>query len=610
MWITGSFGAAVRPACGRALWHGPHPLWQVGSLDGAACRSVQDEQRGIRLAVIGHCYATTAQLAQGLEAVAAHEWRQLTWWPGSYIVAASDGATATVLTDVAGTRPIYFTRHGSGWVWATTAKPLAELTGASIDSLALVKRLVFSTVPEITGTATAFGGVYRLPGGCLLRLYRNNGGNYQANWHRYEPEDETTTFAEAATRLRDALTTAIHARVDAAEHITADFSGGLDSTSIALLAARRTNRPLVAITHDDPASVNDDMPFARRAATTEPNIRHVTAPGEADHVFFDRMNQAPITDQPFSDAARWAMRTGLHRLITEHGSDIHFTGSGGDTLLSASPFYLADLVRPGRLSELRRHCLARARLRHLPTASVLAAAARLSRTTYAQALRQAAAAIAHPQRTAKGTRQRLRLHWCAAAELAAWLTPTARQQMAATIFDAADRIPSDLPTSRHRAWAEVREFGTYQAELTAQLHYVGIRAHAPFLDNTVVRACMAIDISERMSPIRQKPLLGAALRGLVPDFILDRTTKGAYDANAFTGIARNAPHLRDLIEDSYLADAGLIDTRLVGAELRRLVAGAPGRLASLESFITAELWIRQHQATPPARTWTQEPVHA
>ncbi len=605
MWITGSVGCSVAPTDGLPLWRGKRPLWIIGDLPDGACRVVHDDASSRRLAVVGSCYATDSELRQGLDAVRRGDWPDLTTWPGSYWVIANDGQRTVVITDIAGTRPVYYTLHQNGLVWASSATPLAELTGAQIDHQALVARMVCPTVSEVAGTATVFTGIDRLPGGHVLHAAA------QPRIECYEPQPREAAFGEAAEALREALVTAVERRAISVERVSADFSGGLDSTSIALLAAR-AGHEVFAVTRDDPTSRKDDVLFAERAAACDPLIRHVVVGGDDEALFFDRMDAAPRTDQPYTDAARWSLRHSYHRHVLAYGSQLHFTGSGGDTLLCASPSYLADLVKAGRFGLLLRHAVARARLRHVSVQSVLTAGVRLSHISYPQALRRLAADVQHPRRRWVHPSASRQLHWCGFSSFAAWLTADARDQLAQVVLLTAERVDLDsVPISTHRAWCELRKFGAYQAELTAALHATGLHAHAPFLDNAVVRACMSIPVHQRQSTTRQKPLLGAALRGLVPDFLLQRRTKGAYDGNAYAGIRRNAAQLHHMLADSQLVRAGIVDHDAVRRDLDRLIAGAPGRLASLETFVTTELWLAQCSGMPQERTWRkEEPAHA
>jgi asparagine synthase (glutamine-hydrolysing) len=541
------------------------------------------------LAVVGNCYADDQQLRHGLGAVRSGQWSRLTQWPGSYWAVADDGCLSVVITDVAGTRAVYFAVVQGRTHWSTSARALAHRVGATVDHASITARLVCPTVPEITENTTAFAGIRRLPGCHALVIDRQG----RHSIHEYE-QPGTLGFTEAASELRAALVTAVTSRARAAGKLTADFSGGLDSTSLALLATDTARCDAFAVTDADATSNNEDVVYARRAAEGRPRLHHVLVNDPAG-LFFAGLPDAPPTDQPFPDAARWRMRAAYQRPCVEHGSDVHLTGSGADTLLAAAPSYLADLARSGELSVLIHHSLARARLRHQPVYAVVAAGARLSRTTHATALRHLARDLAtdpaehRPEPPA-------RLHWMRASGLRAWLTPEARRYLSALAVTAGERctVPPHL-TSSHRAWAELREFGTYEAELRNQAHALGLPHHAPYLDNAVVRAAMAVPVTARASITRQKPLLGAALHGLVPGWLLERRTKGAYDGNAYSGIRRHTTVLRELLADSELVTEGWVDADAVRNELDRLAVGVPGRLAAFESLIATELWLRQHR---------------
>lgn len=574
------------PGNGRELWNGDRPVWLAGDQPRLVVRHVRDRER--RLAVAGACYASDRELEDGLDAVRRADWRALTTWPGSYWVIADDGRRTIVLTDVAGTRPIYVANDHGVTVWSTRAVPLASQTGAGFDYRALAARLVCPTVREITGTISCFAGIDRVPGGHLLCVDANG-----ARVTPYEPYPAPTSPDETAQALRHALITAIRTRVAAAARPSADFSGGLDSTSLALLATRLGGRPLLGITYDDPNSPSDDLTYARRAAATEPLIRHVIATGEA--LFFDRLGAAPSTDQPCADAARWAMRNTYYRVAAEQGSDLHLTGSGGDMLLCAPPSYLADLAARGETRRLFRHATARARIRHLPVHTVLFAAVRLSRQSYPAAIRRLAGQIRNPAPVRPSA-----LHWCGRASFGAWLTAAARTQLADALIEVAESQKPAVDPLVHQAWNELDEFGAYQAELAIQQEAAGLTPHAPFLDNAVVRAVMAAPIAGRQAITTQKPLLGAALRGLVPAFLLDRPTKGAYDGNAFAGLRRNADRLRALVNDAHLVRAGVLDLAAVRTDLDKLLVAGTGPFASLESLVTTEMWLADHTALKPS----------
>jgi asparagine synthase (glutamine-hydrolysing) len=598
MWIGGSAGQAFMPAERGMLWGFPRPAWTAGNTGAGGLRTVISAVSGCRLAVAGDCYATATELNAGLDAVGRGDWRALTRWPGSYWALCDDGRESVVLTDVAGTRPVYFTQHQGGIAWATQAAPLADLAGGGPDYQALTAWMTCPAVPEASPGGTTFTGVRRLPGGHALHL----NGNGRARVTPYEPEDARQPFEDAAKALREALMTTVSMRAAHARRLSSDFSGGLDSTTLALLATR-AGYPVFAITHGDPAIMNDDVEYARCLAAGEDLLTHVVA--ASGSLFFDNLDAVPATDQPLADTVRWAVRVGFRRPVREYGSDAHLSGSGGDTILSGGPQALACLVRgaPGRSAEFVRLAAARARLRQLPVHAVIRSALALSRMSYERALDQLADEIRHPAARPPG---RAAMSWCGHGRMAAWLTPDAREQLAVAITASAPHAGSADPAQR-TAWNELREYGTYQAELDAQARAGGIPAHAPMLDNAVVRAAMSIPVYMRLSGTVQKPLLNAAFSGILPSLLLRRPTKGGYDSSGYAGVQANAAQLTAIATGSRLAGAGIIDPQPVREQIARLAAGAPGRIASLEAFIAAELWLGW-QARRPRVRWQEGAV--
>ncbi|GAB4085946.1 lasso peptide isopeptide bond-forming cyclase [Myceligenerans cantabricum] len=593
VWLAGASTSIQGPYDARLLWGGPRPVWAVDEPQRSAVTARTVEDGTYRLGVVGDVWLTGDEMAHGLALVRQGDWRALTRWAGSYWVVADNGTRTIVLTDLCGQRPVYYAQLGKAAVWATQAKPLAALVGAPVDHSAILRRLVTPTLGDLVGAETTFTGVTRVPGGHALTVTAGS-----SRIDRYEPETQDATFPEATTMLRDALTTAVDIRAASSfGPLTADFSGGLDSTTVALLAAQ-AGQDVLGVTLADRLSPNDDVPYAVLAATAEPRITHHVVSPDPTPAFFDDLLDAPATDQPHSDAARWARKWSYQRHATAAGSTLHLTGSGGDLLLAAPATCLADLAARGSHLALWRAAIARARLRHHPVYRVMQTAHRLSRQSYSAALQELSQTIRSAERSSLPRRQPA---WFTPTGVAAWLTRDARHDLSAAIADLAEQSRDAVePLSGRRAWGEVREFGTYQAELNAQAGSLGLRLQAPFLDNEVVRACMALPVHLHNDPHRQKPLLAAALRGLAPDVVLDRRTKGVYGAAGYIGVARNIDAIRSLVETSELVATGLLDGTALAHDLTLAAAGIPTRFAALESVVTTELWLSQHR--PDART--------
>ncbi|WP_217650020.1 asparagine synthase-related protein, partial [Streptomyces sp. CC77] len=144
--------------------------------------------------------------------------------------------------------------------------------------------------------------------------------------------------------------------------------------------------------------------------------------------------------------------------------------------------------------------------------------------------------------------------------------------------------------TRHAADHRVLE---QAAEIRSQ------RLHAPFLDNQVVRACRDLPESLRVRPGARAAILRAVLAGsglphLPPGWGAPSHAPSA--AAAHTGLRAALPHLLALFDAPLLADAGLIEARIVRQALRDTAArdtAAADALDGLADLISTELWLRR-----------------
>ncbi|KAB7850139.1 albusnodin/ikarugamycin family macrolactam cyclase [Streptomyces mobaraensis] len=602
-WSAGWYGTARsnrRPAGGREVpgldctWACGWPAERISAVgDGWAA-----------LAVIGECGADEAQLRDALPVVRAKGWRALTRWPGSYLVIARSGETLAVIGDLSGQHPVYYRTEAAGTWWSTAASALAALDEAPIDVPALAAQLAFGQ-PDVLAGRSLFRDVRRVPGGYLLLL-----GPDGTRVERYEPVSyPPVDLREQAPLVRAALTEAVAARIDD-RPVSADLAG-LDSTTLACLAAQRG--PVAAVTFADDRLRDDDYAFAARTAATVPGLTHHPVPGSEGTVYYaglDDLSVLPVTDAPNAYVVTASIkRAVLDTVVEQHpGRGVHFTGAAGDAVLSAPSSYLSDLLRERRHRRAWRHALAHARLRHTSAFHVLARARPASQVDLAGAWRQTAAELRAPARDWIPQAQRP-LAWTPLLASADWMTHSVRLMLASAVEEAAGSL-IDAP-ARLAEWSDRQDLARVGADTagwrTLALAGHGIELAAPFLDNEVIRACLAVPADERGAPGAYKPLLGAAFADsrVLPNFVLARTTKGGFNALAYAGLRDNAPVLRELLgPSSQLASLGLITEKPVADVLTRAAVGQPTAQGALHLVVAAEVWLRQHSNAPAS--WWEE----
>lgn len=596
-WSAGWYGTRGpdwRPRGGRAV-PGLHNSWTAGWSAGRV-RAVGD--RAVSLAVIGVCGADAGQLHDALPVVRAHNWRALTRWPGSYLAIARSGETLAVIGDLAGQHPVYWRTDSAGTWWSTSASALADIDGAPVDPAALAAHLALAQ-PDVLGTRSLFRTVQRVPTGHLLLL--TSGG---ASAVRYEPADYIPVgLRHAGPSVRAALAEAVDVRLDG-RPVSSDLAG-LDSTTLACLAARQG--PVTATTFADPRLLDDDLAYARRTAKAVPQLRHHLVSGGSYTVYYSGLQDLstlPVTDAPNAYAVTASIkRTVLDTIAAaQPAPGVHFTGSAGDAVLSAPSSYLADLLRERQLRSAFRHAAGHARLRHTSAWSLLARARPAARTGLAGAWRQAAAELRAAPRPWVPQAQRP-LAWTPLLATADWMTLDVRHQLADALTQAADSL-GDAPR-RLASWADRQDIARLGADTTGWSEICaagyGIELAAPYLDNEVIRACLAVPADQRGAPGAYKPLLAAgfANTGIVPDFVLERRTKGGFNGVAYAGLTQNAPVLRDLLgPSSRLAALGLVTAEPVQQMLQRAAAGQPTAQGALHLAVATEVWLRQLLAAP------------
>ncbi|WP_371515515.1 asparagine synthase-related protein [Kitasatospora sp. NBC_01300] len=163
----------------------------------------------------------------------------------------------------------------------------------------------------------------------------------------------------------------------------------------------------------------------------------------------------------------------------------------------------------------------------------------------------------------------------------------------------ADQVAPLAPDrGQHEALTALRSAGPVLRLLCREYTAEGLPLELPYLDDRVVEAVLEILPHERYDPWRYKPVLAAAMDGLVPEVILNRTTKGDCEEPVDRALREHVPDLLDLFADSLLARRGLIDVDRMRTTLITPPRTGDVWSAQLEATIGAELWLREIAARP------------
>ncbi|MCF4139118.1 asparagine synthase-related protein [Streptomyces sp. Tue 6430] len=651
----GHDGETLQPVGAQLLWGDPDPLWAVGDWRSDEVRVVRADAR-TRIAVLGTCGATDEQLRVGLFAARGGALRHLTAWPGSYTAIVQVDRRITVCGDLAGARPVFHTPWAGGTAYATAALPLADLVEANLDFGHLAALLAAPDVPAAVHDSTPYDGVRRVPPGHALVL--RAGAREVAG---YEPVASLAVAAvpadpdSAVDAIRDALVEAVRARLSAPRHVPdidpgpvpgmgpaerraargmpvpgigADLSGGPASGTLALLAAGLPGMPgtllghgtgagerLLAVTFNDLA-VGGREAELQRAGTlaANPRLHHVVVTGGEETLPYADL-EGPLTDEPGPSLVTAAG----HRARLAAGSADHFTGYGARQVLDAHPARLADLLMDRKRRHLVRPvaALTRADGSVLVPARVYGAARRLARTPYRAGVEGLAERLRNRRFDDPGGAvgaSLAALAWGGPGPAARWLTGEALAEVSVRLQSAAHRAaggPGQRPGD-HRARAALARHAADLRVLEQAAEIRSQRLHAPFLDNQVVRACRALPETLRVQPGARAAILRTVLKSsgvadLPPGW--GAPTQATTTAAARAGLRMAADPLITLFDAPLLADAGLIEARVVRKALRGAAAGEPLPLDGLADLVSLELWLRR-LLSRRGTCWTGTPARS
>ncbi|WP_433271995.1 asparagine synthase-related protein [Actinosynnema sp. CS-041913] len=566
--------------------------WLVGRWDP---RNVRVGVAGrTRLAFIGSCSVASQEVAglAGRLNEAGDVPRVAAGVAGSvHVVASVDGATVALGT-VSGLRRVFHAEVGGVTVAADRADVLAELAGGGVDEQALALRLVTaSDALPIDLDRPVWRGVTPVAeDGCLV--VERDGRRRSVRW--WWPPEPVLSSREGAHALRTALSDAVGARTGSGHRLSADLSGGLDSTTLCYLAARG-GHPLTTFSTDTGDPADDDPEWADRAAAGLPGgVSRVVVPGsDLPPHYADLTERGPALDEPFPGVGDRPEFGLIARLLAARGAELHLTGQGGDEVLQDSPDYLADLLRTRPLLGIRRLWTHRQagrwpwwRLR----AHLLPVSDRDRLATAARALSTTLPRDAVPRDP---------------VHLPPWVTRAAAQSVRESLLAAAAGC-----SARHGGDTQTRlvrgvRFSARASRLLDQFSAaVGLPLSAPYFDTAVITACLAVRPHERTDPHAYKPLLTAAMRGIVPAASLARRTKAEGSAVAYRSLRESRANLLAMCEDSRLAELGLIDPARLREQCSTSLWTSPYLPVALSDTLSCERWLRDLRPEPSTERGT------
>jgi asparagine synthase (glutamine-hydrolysing) len=483
-----------------------------------------------------------------------------------------------IARDQLGVRCLYLHERGASLYFASELHVLLALLPGSPapDEAGLAHWLAASNRP---GSHTLYAGVRRLDPGTVLVLTRDGVAEH-GYWRPRYREPSAGDGAELVAEVRSALTRSVSRRMAAHERVDVLMSGGLDSGSVAALAAHSAPGRVHAHSGVFPEHPAVDESELIELLRSELRLPGLTAEVRAGGLLASALEHSRRWRLPLLGWGDfWTLP--LLRLAASRGAEITLGGDGGDELFGPRSYLLADSLLAGRPREALSLALELPGAgEHPPRREVARVLARWG----------AGGVLSHGPRTAL---------WKALARrgLPRWLRPAQARLL----------VGSDDPHAWRRLdgprwWAHAAHGLTRGVEETGVFEHqrlrgrmAGLQARHPLFDLDLLELALSVDPRASLDRDRNRPLLRSAMAGLLPDAVRLRPGKAWFDSlirDCLTGPDREAVR-------ALLGGDSEIGAYVRRAKVLRMLDAGPG--AGAEGFLwmhqvwrllTAECWLR------------------
>lgn len=449
----------------------------------------------------------------------------------------------TLVRDVFGVKPLYFSQNGNEFAFSSEPQLLKEQDGNSdwIDASSAVRYLAYSKYD--TGSQTFFSGVSRVDAGTAVEFDLKNLGAKARTIRTFRVvatnRQSNLSMDAAASRLRNKFLEAVERNLVSDVPIAFALSGGLDSSAI--VSAARYIRPNLEINVfsyiPEEASLSEER-FSRALSAEKGLILH---PVELTQALIEEHAEEFVRAQgePVS-SSRMMAQFMVFKKASSNGFRVVIEGQGADEVLAGYHGFiherLLELARNGQLLRARR----------------LFSNWKQNNPSYASSLPIAMAASKFLSRH------------LARSPFHGW----SRSKFSKDDGLEAVLKNADFRALGHTHFLESREsnargfvnslleatYETYlpqllrQGDRNAMFHSVENRV--PFLDEDFVKFAWSLPSNFLLSDDGEtKAIFRLAMRGLVPDFILDRRDKVGFQTDSWlsfpikTGSEKALPHL-------------------------------------------------------------------
>ncbi len=512
---------------------------------------------------------------------------------GMFALALWDSRRSQLLLarDRVGKKPLFYCERSGTLSFASELQALMQdpEVPREIDHQALDAYLAYGYVPA---PLSIFAAVRKLMPASIL-TYRDGVVRTERYWRLdYSHKRAPRPAQEVEEEVRGAIRRAVQRRMVADVPMGAFLSGGVDSSAVVAAMTEISSEPVKTFSIGFEEERFNELPQARRIAMEFATDHHelVVRP--------DAIEMLPKMvrhyGEPFADASALPSFY-LARFASEHVT-VALNGDGGDESFAGYPRYTTNLAlaKLDRLPRAMRHAIGALVRRVALGGDPRAMRSRLGRFALASALSREERYLAHTSTFTETARAQLYTPEYAAllgpshaadALLGPWRSSSARDLLDQLLdVDVNSYLPGDLLTKMD----------------IATMAY-SLEGRSPLLDHELMELAASLPAGMKAAGAQRKRILRSALRGWVPDEILDAPKRGFElpTAQWFRGELHG--FTREILLDPGARSRGWFREQEVRRLLDEHAATTHDHNRRLWNLLMLELWYAQtfSHSTPP-----------
>jgi asparagine synthase (glutamine-hydrolysing) len=483
--------------------------------------------------------------------------------------------------DRVGIKPLYYWADQTRLVFASELKALIlhpdvprQTNLAALD--------LFLTLEYVPAPHTIYEGVFKLLPGHTLVVEE---GNIKINQYwdvPYQPVSQNE--AECAEALSGLISEAVRVRLISDVPLGAFLSGGIDSSTIVGYMSQNMSEPVQTFSIGFEDDTYDELPYANAVAKHFGTNHHVEVLKPDIATLVEQL--VPHHDEPFADTSIFP--TYLVSKLASQKVKVVLSGDGGDELFAGYDTYLAEKLDRyyGRLpGTLRQRVLPRFANWLPPQPAKKGLINKVKRMVEGGAL----------DPSLQHTRWMMFLNSTEKDSLyRSDLRATLNDHLTAEYFGGYFEKASRFDTLAQQQYVDIKSYlaDDILTKVDRMSMAVSIETRVPLLDYRIVELAMNLPPHMKLNGSRTKSILRNAVKGLVPDLVLEKPKQGFSIPMKHWLRTSLRSMMLDLLSKDSLNKHGYFEHQIVSKWIQEHLDGRANHSHRLWSLMVFEMWRR------------------